>query len=49
MNITPEGIAILDKNGELIFTNKSIFEILGVTSNNVLDVMMNLKNSDYRT
>lgn len=47
MNILPEGIGILNKKGYLTFTNRSMHRILGATPDNVIKLMMNLKNNDY--
>ena len=45
INCLPDGVAIINANADIIYTNKSLNRILNANNENVAEILMNLENS----
>lgn len=48
MNYLPEGIAIINKEGDIIYTNKALHTILKKPRGTIANFLMNLGNKDLQ-
>ncbi len=45
MNFLPEGVAVVNANADIVYTNKSLHRILKSNRKNIGKTLMDLKNS----
>lgn len=46
MNYLPEGIAIINKEGDLVYSNKALHRIIKQPRGNLANFIMNIQNKD---